>query len=158
MRYVDNCEQCHGGPYLARTTAPTTTSLQSKVHEAQEKHRTTLEEWATMHSIQENQDRWLKAGRLVIPPDEQLRQEILQTLHDAPTTGHPGRDETFTQVSQTYWWPGMRTWITDYVTGCATCQQNKNVTHRKRIPLYRIPTIDDALPFQQIALDPIVMA
>ena len=47
----------------------------------------------------------------------------------------------------------MRTWITDYVAGCATCQQNKNVTHRKHTPLYRIPTADDILPFQQIALD-----
>jgi len=47
----------------------------------------------------------------------------------------------------------MRTWITDYVAGCAICQQNKNVTHRARVPLYRIPTSDDALPFQQIALD-----
>ena len=33
------------------------------------------------------------------------------------------------------------------------CQQNKNVTHRKRTPLYRIPTLEDMLPFQQIALD-----
>jgi len=47
----------------------------------------------------------------------------------------------------------MRTWISDYVAGCATCQQNKNITHRKRTPLYRIPTAEDALPFEQIALD-----
>jgi len=47
----------------------------------------------------------------------------------------------------------MRTWITDYVTGCAICQQNKNVTHRKRTPLYRIPTSENMLPFQQTALD-----
>src|SRR5712675_1206898 len=43
--------------------------------------------------------------------------------------------------------------ITEYVTGCAMCQQNKNITHRKRSPLYRIPTPEDALPFQQTALD-----
>jgi len=47
----------------------------------------------------------------------------------------------------------MRRWITDYVAGCAVCQQNKNITHRARTPLYRIPTSKDALPFQQIALD-----
>jgi len=89
-KYVDNCEQCHDNSYLIRTTTPTTTSLQSKVHETQEKHRTTLKEWSITYSIHENQGRWLKAGYLVIPPDEQLRQEILQTLHDAPTAGHPG--------------------------------------------------------------------
>src|SRR5258707_12592565 len=47
----------------------------------------------------------------------------------------------------------MKAWIADYVTGCATCQQNKNVTHRPRIPLYRITTPEDSLPFQQIAMD-----
>ncbi len=47
----------------------------------------------------------------------------------------------------------MKTWIADYVAGCTTCQQNKNLTHRPRIPLYRITTPEDSLPFQQIAMD-----
>jgi len=47
----------------------------------------------------------------------------------------------------------MWTWIANYVAGCAICQQNKNVTHRQRTPLYHIPTPEDSLPFQQIALD-----
>src|SRR5712672_637440 len=47
----------------------------------------------------------------------------------------------------------MRTWITNYIARCATCQQNKNITHRKCTPLYRIPTTEDTLPFEQIALD-----
>ena len=130
-----------------------TTSLQLKVHKVQEAHHTTLEEWKPLHSINEERNRWLKEGRLVIPPDEQLKHEILQVLHNAPTVGHPGRDETFTQVSHAYWWPGMWTWITNYVAGCAVCQQNKNVTHRQHTLLYRIPTPEDSLPFQQIALD-----
>jgi len=156
-KYVENCEQCHHGPATARTTSPMTTSLCSKIHEAQEQHRIVLKEWSSLHSINkevsEEQSNWQKEGCLVIPPDEQLKRKILQVLHDAPTAGHPGRDETFTQVSQTYWWPRMRTWVTDYVAGCAVCQQNKNVTHRKNTPLYRIPTPEDARPFQQIALD-----
>jgi len=89
----------------------------------------------------------------VIPPDEALRHEILQLLHDAPTAGYPGQDETFTQVSHLYWWPGMCTWVMDYIAGCTVCQQNKNITHCACTPLYRIPTPENALPFQQIALD-----
>src|SRR5712675_780009 len=50
----------------------------------------------------------------------------------------------------------MRSWITNYVAGCAICQQNKNITHRTHTPLYRIPTPEDALPFQQVALDLII--
>jgi len=156
-RYVENCEQCHHNSTATRTTSPTTTSLYSKIHKAQELHRTTLEKWNSLHSISEEvgkeQSDWLKEGHLVIPLDKALRCVILQLLHDAPTARHPGQDETFAQVSYSYWWPGMRSWITDYVAGCVICQQNKNITHCTHTPLYHIPTPEDTLPFQQIALD-----
>jgi len=151
-KYVDNCEQCHGAPPSVKTLSLTIPSLRAKILEAQKRHHITLKKWKTVHSIEE-QDNWLKDGRLVIPSEETLRREILQLFHDAPTAGHPGRDETFTQVSDVYWWPGMRTWTAEYVAGCAVCQQNKNVTHRKCTPLYHISTPENALPFQQIALD-----
>jgi len=54
---------------------------------------------------------------------------------------------------QQFWWPSMRTWLVDYVSGCATCQQNKILTHRQRTPIYRIPTTENALPFQHVSLD-----
>jgi hypothetical protein len=47
----------------------------------------------------------------------------------------------------------MNTWITDYIKGCATCQQNKIITHKTRTPTYRIPTAAHMLPFQQVAMD-----
>jgi len=47
----------------------------------------------------------------------------------------------------------MNDWIASYIKGCATCQQNKNITHRKKTPLYRITVPPDAQPFQQIAMD-----
>jgi len=50
----------------------------------------------------------------------------------------------------------MQAWITDYVWGCATCQQNKILTHRMCPPMYKIPTNPTALPFQQITMDLII--
>jgi len=47
----------------------------------------------------------------------------------------------------------MNQWIAEYVKGCTTCQQSKNVTHKKNIPLYCIPTEDNALPFQRVVMD-----
>jgi hypothetical protein len=47
----------------------------------------------------------------------------------------------------------MNAWITDYVKGCATCQQNKINTHKTRVPLYRITVPEGSQPFQQIAMD-----
>jgi len=156
-KYVENCKQCHHNSTTTRTISPSITSLCSKIHEAQEQHRTTLEKWSPLHSINEGTDEeqsgWLKEGHLVIPPDEMLKREILQVLHDAPTAGHPGQDKTLAQVSHSYWGPGMRAWIRDYVAGCTVCQQNKNITHSAHTPLYCIPTPENALLFQQIALD-----
>jgi hypothetical protein len=39
------------------------------------------------------------------------------------------------------------------VKGCVTCQQNKNLTHRTHIPLYKIGVPSNSLPFTQVALD-----
>jgi hypothetical protein len=47
----------------------------------------------------------------------------------------------------------MKQWIADYVKGCATCQQNKIQTHKKKTPLYKITTTNKTLPFQQVAMD-----
>jgi hypothetical protein len=47
----------------------------------------------------------------------------------------------------------MKQWIADYVKGCATCQQNKIQTHKRKAPLYKITTADGMLPFQQVAMD-----
>ena len=50
----------------------------------------------------------------------------------------------------------MNQWIMDYVKGCATCQQNKIQTHKRRTPLFRITTTPNMRPFSQIAMDLII--
>ena len=47
----------------------------------------------------------------------------------------------------------MKEWIANYVKGCATCQQNKIITHHTKTPPYRIPTEVNAQPFQCVAMD-----
>ena len=74
-------------------------------------------------------------------------------VHDHPTARHPGRDETILKAKNHLRWPGMNIWIADYVKGCATCQQNKIITHRKHVPPYNIPTTSMMRPFQQVAMD-----
>ena len=86
-------------------------------------------------------------------PSDQFLRNILQELHDHPTAGHPGRDETLRKVRELYQWPKMNQWVADYVKGCATCQQNKIQTHKKRTPIFGITTMPNMKPFSQIALD-----
>jgi integrase-like protein/chromodomain-containing protein len=84
---------------------------------------------------------------------ETQKRDLMTLVHDHPTAGHPGRDETIRQAKGCLTWPGMNHWVAQYVKGCATCQQNKILIHRTKTPLYRISTPEDAHPFQQISMD-----
>jgi hypothetical protein len=46
-------------------------------------------------------------GRLYIPNQMDLRQEILCCCHNTPTAGHPGQHQTMEEVHCHYWWPRM---------------------------------------------------
>ena len=69
-------------------------------------------------------------GQTIVPNIRELKRAIVSKAHDAPTAGHPGRDETLQKVQENYWWLGMKRWIEDYVKGCAICQQMKINTHK----------------------------
>ena len=92
-------------------------------------------------------------GQVIVPNVKELKRVIVSKAHDAPTAGHPGRDETLRKIQQNYWWAGMKQWISDYIKGCAICQQTKVQTHKRPTPTYRIPTTLGTLPFRTVAMD-----
>ncbi len=94
-----------------------------------------------------------KEGRLVVPLDDELKRKIMKELHDHWGAGHLGRDKTTRWVLRDYLWPTGRAWIDWYIKGCTTCQQNKNLTHVTKTPLYKITVPENAPPFTQIAMD-----
>ena len=73
--------------------------------------------------------------------------------HDLPSSGHPGRDGTIKNISHRYFWPRMNTYITQYVSGCAQCQQNKINRHPIQTPYMPLYTQTQAIPFQRINMD-----
>ena len=85
--------------------------------------------------------------------EERTKRGILARHHDHPTAGHLRRDATFQAINWTYWWSGMRKWITEYVKGCAMCQQNKNLTHWQKTLLYHIPSPPNTWPFEVVSMD-----
>ena len=95
----------------------------------------------------------LKDNKIQVPPILEVKRGIMNLYHDHPLAGHPGRDETIRKVQEWYSWPHMTQWITEYIKGCAICQQNKILTHKTRIPLFRIPTTSNAKPFQRVVMD-----
>jgi Integrase zinc binding domain/Chromo (CHRromatin Organisation MOdifier) domain len=134
-------------------------SLEHFITVVQNNQRALMKEWERTFPIEHidslHHSFWrdTTAQRLVIPSDQGLKRKIMHSWHDGPLSGHPGRDETIRKINKEYFWPGARTWITEYVKGCATCQQNKNLTHRIKTPLFRIPSEIDAKPFSHVAMD-----
>ena len=73
--------------------------------------------------------------------------------YDDGLAAHLGRDETARKVLDHFCWPGGHAWIERYVKGCAICQQNKNLMHRTKVPLYKITVPNNVPPFTQVAMD-----
>jgi len=91
--------------------------------------------------------------KINVPPIDIVKQGIMNLMHNHPSAGHPGQDETLCKTQERYFWPKMKEWIANYMKGCAICQQNKIITHHTKVPPYCIPTETNAQPFQQVAMD-----
>ena len=134
--------------------------LERSIVAAQKKYSELLKHWRRTKQISDKRASYTgeltacKNGvQAAIPPEDSLKREILRIYHDSIAAGHPGRDQTYENVAKWYWWPSMRNWIAQYVKGCGPCQQNKILTHRTKVPLYRINVPPEAQPFQVIAMD-----
>src|SRR5271155_4473791 len=87
-----------------------------------------------------------------VPDNLELRRNIIKRYHNAIPVGHPGRLATQAIVQRDYWWPGMATFIRNYVDGCTVCQQNKINWHPISPPLQPIRP-ENPCPFSLITMD-----
>ncbi len=88
-----------------------------------------------------------------VPKDLEIQREIVARYHDIPTAGHPGKLETYNALRAHYWWPGMHTFVKNYVKGCAYCQQFKINRHLSKLALMPILGPTSTRPFAQISMD-----
>ena len=87
--------------------------------------------------------------RCYVPNNEELRRWLVEKYHNSLSSGHPGQWQTTQLIRRDYWWPGMITFIKNFVLGCATCQQMKVSTHPTTPPLS--PIKSDAMhPFSLV--------
>lgn len=86
--------------------------------------------------------------QLVVP--ESLRKEIMFECHDSPTAAHGGIDRTIHRISQRFYFPGMRRFVTEYLKTCIECQRYKPSTLK---PAGLLQTPVPSQRFETIATD-----
>ncbi|KAL5538185.1 hypothetical protein UlMin_046260 [Ulmus minor] len=64
-------------------------------------------------------------GRLCIPNDDELKEQILSEAHTTPYSVHPGATKMYKDLREQFWWPGMKKEVAEYVAKCLTCQKIK---------------------------------
>ncbi|CCO34909.1 Retrotransposable element Tf2 155 kDa protein type 2 [Rhizoctonia solani AG-1 IB] len=50
----------------------------------------------------------LYQGRIVVPDEAEIKQQLLSHFHDSPGSGHQGRARTLELISCHYYWPAMK--------------------------------------------------
>jgi len=63
-------------------------------------------------------------GRIYMPNNKKLREEILEENHNSVDMGHSGQLRMLELIKRNYWWPGIKEDIKKYIQGCFKCQQN----------------------------------
>ena len=77
--------------------------------------------------------------RVYIPRYESLRTKLLYEAHDAPISGHLGRERTYERLARHFYWPKMRSSVRKYVQSCDTCQRIKASRRRPAGMLQPLP-------------------
>jgi len=71
-------------------------------------------------------------GRIYVPNNKKIKEEILKENHDLADIGHLGQHRMLELLKRIYWWPGLKEDVKKYVQGCFKCQQNK-VQHQRKV-------------------------
>ncbi len=99
---------------------------------------------------------WYRNQALVVVGEDGDKRVLLELYHNSPTAEHLGQDKMLKALSWDYWWPGMCTFVHEYVKECARCQESKPITHPNVPPIQLIHPQSSARLFSTIAMDFIV--
>ncbi|KAL5558514.1 hypothetical protein UlMin_034725 [Ulmus minor] len=64
-------------------------------------------------------------GRICIPEDEELRNQLLTEAHTTPYSVHPGATKMYKDMKKAFWWSGLKKDVANYVAKCLVCQKIK---------------------------------
>ncbi|KAL0153949.1 hypothetical protein M9458_050706, partial [Cirrhinus mrigala] len=88
-------------------------------------------------------------GKIFVPLA--LRQNLLDTAHRSPGSGHPGSQRTLSLLQSRYWWPSMRRDTIRYVQSCSVCAMS---TSPRQLPTGKlVPLPIPQRPWSHIGVD-----
>ena len=60
-------------------------------------------------------------GHMYIPKANDLHLHVLKYKHDHPPLGHFSQNHTLKLIQHKYTWPGICTYVKDYIKSCMAC-------------------------------------
>jgi hypothetical protein len=84
--------------------------------------------------------------QLVVPKD--LVSELLREYHD--NMAHLGSAKTLLKLQQSFFWPNMADFVTDYIKKCDTCASMKSYSRLTRAELHPMPA---SFPMDFVTMD-----
>ena len=64
--------------------------LHWKLVDQQQLHRALMEKWKESEGVSLQEELWMVQGRVIVPPNEELKRDIFHRYHDSPMAGHLG--------------------------------------------------------------------
>ena len=58
---------------------------------------------------------------ICIPNVAYLRRIVMDEIHQAPYSGHPGYQKTIATAKKQYFWQGMKKDLDEYISRCMKC-------------------------------------
>ncbi|KAK3537127.1 hypothetical protein QTP70_002136 [Hemibagrus guttatus] len=68
-----------------------------------------------------------------------FRQQVMQWVHEAPSSGHPGIHRSTQLTRCRFWWPSLGSDVEEYLRACPMCVQLRTSRHLQEGLLEPLP-------------------
>ena len=95
-------------------------------------------------------DEWQVLYQIVVPPV--YRKDILSLAHENAMAGHLGINKTCDRILRHFYWPKIRSDVSQFCKTCHTCQMVGKPNQKiPKAPLRPIPVVEE--PFSRVVVD-----
>ena len=93
----------------------------------------------------------LQDNHIFVPEADNLCLRVLWTFHNHPIAGHFRQNRTLELIRREYTWPGICTFVKDYISSCTSCAHFKTPQHHLFGLLKQLPIPEK--PWNSISMD-----